>query len=405
MVDGNQEKDIAVIIEAPVQFFSVKSLIDRLIEQGRSVDLIVPYLEDYKVVTRAAKRVLSDLGYEYISTGDIANVKYKVCIAPYAVVNFAKINTKYRIRYDYSILSSKPNPTYKPVQRVWFDAIVCNSPQEAELMKAYTQTYTVSPMKYDGFEKIKRVNTKPMLLYMPTYGDVSSADQAEQIITALKEKFYVVVRMHAHIAHKRTDEEAVRYKTIKRLADEVCDDTTQIVDWLKIADVALSDNSGSIYEAIYSKTPVAVFTDNVKALIYGNILPLHSKLIDQKIIPYSRDISDIVNIVESAMSPAVFSKQMAARKSYFKTTGRGVDEFLEIIERYLRDEINQERWWLHQNYADEYYTMRSTAHGYDSILREKNELEKQLEYFKKAKAHRVVSWLYVPYRKLRGILK
>lgn len=395
------EKEIAVIVEAPVQFFSIKNTIDGLIKQGKSVDIIVPYLEDYKVVTNAASEVLTRDKYTFITTDDLAERQYRVCLAPYPVINFAQINAKYRIRYGYSILTAKPNPTYAPTQKLWFDAIICHGPQETEMMQAYTEAYNISPMKYDGFVKKKHTG-KPVLLYLPTSGDVSSADKTEDIISSLKDDYRIIVRMHAHIAHKQNSEEETRYNTIKNIADEVCDDTTPLTDWLRIADVVLSDNSGSIYEAIYSKTPVVVFAESVKARKYGNILPLHAQLIDEGTIPYSNNITRLNDLVKEGLSSSVKKAQKIAREKYFNTEGDGVNKLSEIIDMYLRDEINQERWWLHQNYADEYYRMRGVVHDYESLLRQKNDIELQLEYYKKAKGHKLISALYVPYRKLRG---
>lgn len=397
----NTEKDVAVIVEAPVQFFSIKNSLDELIRRGNTVDIIVPYLEDYKVVTNAASEVLKDNSYKFITTNDIAERQYKVCLAPYPVINFAQINTKYRIRYGYSILTAKPNPTYNPSQKLWFDAIICHGPQETEMMKAYTETYNISPMKYDGFLK-KAHKGKPILLYLPTSGDVSSADQTEEILTTLRGEFRIIVRMHAHIAHKQNAEEAARYDAIKNLADEICDDTTPLTDWLREADVVLSDNSGSIYEAIYSQTPVAVFAKSVKTRKMGNILPLHATLIEDGVIPYSSEIGELKDLVNEALSETTRKAQEKARKEYFNTEGNGVGKFMEIIDTYLNDNVNQGRWWLHQNYADEYYRMMGTDAGYKTLLQQKIDLENQLEYFKKAKGHRLMSKAYVVYRKMRG---
>lgn len=397
------KKEVAVIVEAPVQFFSIKNTIDRLLRDGKKVDIVVPYLENYKVVSNAAYSVLKKYGYKYIGADDLKNRQYKVCLAPYPVVGFGVIDAKYRIRYGYSILTAKPNPTYNPGHKVWFDAIICHGPQEAEIMKAYADTYNISPMKYDGFAKEKkRSKGKPVLLYLPTSGDVSSADQAEEIVTTLKEDYRVIVRMHAHIAHKQNSEEAARYELIKKIADEVCDDTTPLVDWLRTADVVLSDNSGSIYEALYSQTPVAVFAKNVKARTFGFTVPLHARLIDEGVIPYSNKIKDLKKLLQRAMSPEIRKKQQAARKKYFNTDGNGVGELMKIIDNCLKDNVNQEKWWLHRRLADEFYAFRQAHYEYEGLLHEKNELERQVTYYRNAKGYKLMAKLYGVYHRLRG---
>lgn len=401
----SKQKDIAVIVEAPVQFFSIKNTLDMLIKRGNTVDIIVPYLEEYQVITSAASKILKEYSYKFITTNDIKDRSYKVCLAPYPVVNFAEINAKYRIRYGYSILTAKPDPTYSPSKKVWFDAIICHGSQETEMMEAYTRAYNISPMKYDGFTK-KSHKGKPILLYLPTSGNVSSADQTEDIISALKTDYRIIVRMHAHIAHHQNEEEKARYDSIKRLADEVCDDMTPLTDWLQVADVVLSDNSGSIYEALYSQTPVAVFAQDVKSRKFGNILPLHATLIDEGAIPYSNDIDDLKSLIKKALSASTKEAQQRAREKYFNTEGSGVEKMIEIIDTHLNDNVNQERWWLHRSLADEYYSTRmsarSTNAAYKKTLEQKKRLENQLLYFRQAKGHRLMSKIYSVYRRIRG---
>ena len=402
---GVIEKDIAIIVEAPVQFFSIKNTIDELSKRNRTIDIIVPYLEEYTVVTSAASKILEDNSCNFITTNDIDNRKYKVCLAPYPVASYAEIDAKYRIRYGYSILTAKPDPTYSPSKKVWFDAIICHGPQEAEMMEAYTRTYNISPMKYDGFRK-KAHKGKPILLYLPTSGNVSSASQTKEIITALKDDFRVIVRMHAHIAHGQNEEEKSRNDLIKRLADEVCDDMTPLTDWLQTADVVLSDNSGSIYESIYSQTPVAVFAEDVRSRKFGNILPLHSELIDEGVIPYTNKIDELRNTVKKALSLSVRDAQGRARENYFNIEGNGVNRMMDIIDSHLNDSVNQQRWWLHQKLASEYHTnrnrLRDLNNAYKKSVEKNKNLERQLAYYKQAKGHRFMSSIYKVYRRIRG---
>ena len=86
--------------------------------------------------------------------------------------------------------------------------------------------------------------------------------------------------------------------------------------------------------------------------------------------------------------------------------GNGVGNFLEIINTYLEDNVDQGRWWLHQNYADEYYRMAQGVHdtnvAHRIALQQKEELERQVAYFKQAKGYRLMAKVYSIYYKLRG---
>lgn len=398
------KKDIVVVIESPVQFFAVKSSIDKLIELGVTVDIVVPKLAGYKAITVAARNILDEYSYSYQHTKKL-NTEYKIILSAYPVTGFLSVKVKYRIRYAYSILTAKPNPTLLPEYKLYFDAIIVHSSKELEQMSAYAQTFSVSPMKYDGFVKNKPQRTnnqKPILLYMPTYGDISSADLAGAMIRELKKDFHVICRIHAATAHKIGTEEAKRLAVITEVADEVCDDMTPVMKWMEIADVVLSDNSGSIYEALYTKTPVAVFAKDIMSRKFGIIVPLHVQLIEEGVIPYSRQLRDLRGIVNKAMTSNVQKKQRAARETHLNITGDGVNNFVDIIYTYLHDEVDQERWWLHQNLADEYNKLRIENYdiktAYATITIDNQKITKANSRI----GHRAVAMLYRAYDRLRG---
>lgn len=71
----------------------------------------------------------------------------------------------------------------------------------------------------------------------------------------------------------------------------------------------------------------------------------------------------------------------------------------------MGDSVNQERWWLHQNYADNYYRMAVDVERMESVLQQKNELERQLAYFRGAKGYKLMSKLYAVYHKLKAQIK
>src|SRR5690606_18077129 len=105
----------------------------------------------------------------------------------------------------------------------------------------------------------------------------------ENIIPALRKLkengYHVIVKAHPiTLSDPRTKHGE---DDIKRIADEYFDANTGIQDVLAKADLVISDNSGAIYEALYSNIPVIVYGDRTNVRHLGNIDTAHYRWINQ----------------------------------------------------------------------------------------------------------------------------
>ena len=101
---------------------------------------------------------------------------------------------KYRIKYKYSLLTAKPNLVYKPENNICYDAILCYGMYEANFLKVFSNVELIGNLKYLNLKPLTKPSTnKPILLYLPTYGDVSSirniTSQLEKYTKNTRQKF------------------------------------------------------------------------------------------------------------------------------------------------------------------------------------------------------------------------
>ena len=298
-----------------------------------------------------------------------------------------KFNFKYRIKYKYSLISAKPNLVYKPESNIYYDAILCYGPYEANYLKVYSKTELIGNLKYLNFEKKPNIiNTdKKILLYLPTYGDVSSIDSILESLNKLKEKYYIITKFHHGTSFLKSENE--RIIELKQLVDEYYDHKTELVELLSNVDVVLSDNSGSIFEAIYAKVPVAIYSTDINKNKLKNFDTVQYKLVQEGYIPYSNNAYEIENILDQSLSETCIQKQNELRKSLFYLPEDPLNSFIKVIEKYLNDNINHDYKNLHDILIEDYNTKAITInHTQSALLNYENEtikLKDNIEKYKK----------------------
>ena len=263
-------------------------------------------------------------------------IKYKILLEAYPS-KFFKFDFKYRIKYRYSALSAKPEPVYRPEGNIEYDAILCYGPYEADIFKIYAETYIIGNMKYVDYAK-KEHDGKPNLLYLPTYGDISSIDCILGIMEELKTKYKVIVKMHHGTSFLKDEQE--RVDLLKKVADEWHDVNTPLDELLSIADVVLSDNSGAVFEAIYVNVPVAIYAKEINKKL-GDFDTTQYLMVQEGIIPYTYTASKINEILELAISEEYRKKQRETRAKLFSAKENLTEDFISVIKKYLNDEVNQ----------------------------------------------------------------
>jgi len=352
------KKDIAIVIQNFIQFQSIKSGIDDLIARGKSIDIYVPEIKDKDGYGNMFDDFYENIS-KYYSTSRKSNenIEYKILLEPYITESYFKLKYTYRIKYKYSTISAKPNPVYKPELNLCYDGIICFGEYEANYISAYAKPLVIENIKYKNFVK-KPNNKKPILLYLPTFGEHSYIEEFLSEIDEIKKEYEVVVKLHHGTSFLISEIE--RAKKLKQKSDRYYDQNTALATLLSEANVVLSDNSGSIFEAIYANVPVAIFAKEINDTRLEKFDTTQYVLVKKKIIPYTDNSKKIMKILKQATSSEFVKKQNDWRKYAFSLKNVKENNFAEKIEKYLNDDEEIIRYKnIHDVLKKEYYCYKN----------------------------------------------
>lgn len=357
---------IAVVVDAVTQFNAIKHALDGLSKKALAYDLIIPAHEG------ASKAILDD-AFRFAQEQGFAPVReprgehtYQILLEPYRTDHFFTQNPLtcvYRIRYSYGLVCTKPTPCLHPEYNLKHDALICHSKIQAEYHSAYLKSHLVGFPRYYGFKKQPHQNAKPNLLYLPTFGDVSSVKLIKEALPVLKQQYNVMIKTHHAIEYRQEEQASLRI--IKEGADEFFASTTPVEELLAKADIVLSDNSGAIFDAIYTQTPVAIFSDAAVMQDFGCIEPIQRKLIEQGIIPFTDKADDLLATLNKATE--LLEAQSQLREDFLTedTWENLVGGFVSVIEGYLtKDRPSDYYCQTHDQLRQEFFL------GQAAVLRE-----------------------------------
>lgn len=348
--------DLVIEIGSPPQFFGVQNFVKELIKRSDIKFIcLVPVVEDRhsREMFNQVYKLVESAGFEVTRK---APKSCKVLLAAWPREN---IKYKYVLRYTYSLLTAKPNPVYLPDSQRRYHGILTQNIFEYETLKVYANTYFVPNLKYIGWKKEK--TSGKAVLFLPTWnaaalGEIGNINVGEDIIPALKELkengYHVIVKAHPITL----SDPATRHyeENIKKIADEYFDANTGIQDVLAKADLVISDNSGAIYEALYSHIPVVVYGDRTNVRHLGSIDTAHYRWIKQGVIENPNSPEELLSAIEKGLKKDYLKKQQEIADKTFKRVydNSAVDAWMEVIDKYLRDEVSQDYIELHNYYMD-----------------------------------------------------
>lgn len=370
------EKNIAIVILNYIQFINVKPGIDELIKKGHKLDIYCPISEDtdgFKELFEDNVQTLLNQGYTVYRTIE-NNKKYKILLEPYPCMN---IEAKYKIKYRYGTISAKPNIVYgNPQNFIFYDAILCAGKYDANYLNVFSKTYLTGNMKYINFKKKKKTEKK-VLLYLPTYGECSSIDLIGDYLGKLKKNYHIIAKIHHGTAFLKN--ELYRIEKIKNNVDEFYVLHKDLSELLEIADVVLTDNSGSIFEALYAEVPIAIFSNDINQNKWGQFNTTQYELYKKNIIPYTNNVDNIEEILNKALSPSIKQKQNEWNRKNLYHPSNQIKDFVNIIEMYLNDQIDKRYFDFHSEFKNNYFKLYNYKNIAQEELKQKNILINNLK--------------------------
>jgi uncharacterized small protein (DUF1192 family) len=353
-----------------VSYESQRNILFALLNEGIDFDILVPssddisanlmFVETYNTIKKEFPQVMQVDG--------IINKRYRIAFYPMMPFFFMPASD-FVVRYQYGI--GKPSYNFD----VWsfnFDYILCQSSYDYNALSQYTQVELVGNSKFLESKGSPSLSQRPILLYMPTYGESSSIDQWYSFISSLSSKYEVYIKLHHMTSYFETD----RLKKISQLfdSDHILTHADLLADVFKNVDIVITDGSGSIFDALQYHIPVILIDSDFENNEDPNAFSLEQKLIQQKRIALlcEPDISHIDQFVSQYDVWYKSTVELCYEIFPIDTGSKAIQLNLDFIHKLLNNEVDATTLQVNRN--KQRYLYELTA-----LLQSKNSTLKQIE--------------------------
>lgn len=349
--------EILIVIQNIIQYYSLRPLLKHIKKEGLWKFEIVLFdsvknSTGFREIAEEAGRKMNEDGFEWKSKDIVNGKKCKICLAPYQ--DMVDVKYDYLIEYYYGSASSKPNPTFLPEYKMTFDAVLLHSVYDAEILSVYSKTYIVPNLRLRKVRRKLSFNSdKKTLLYLPTYGDINSINDVSQALKNIKKDYYIITKGHHGTEYLLA--EGKNKDLVMNISDEYYGPSKDINELFERVDLVLSDNSGAIFDSMYTGIPVCIMAKDINKKL-GDMNTLQYRMVQDGIIPYSpkSDYQILSKLLFKTLKPNVIKRQKEVAKNLFPNKTGGVKAWVKVLEKYMKDEINTDYIKLHR-----YYTVRN----------------------------------------------
>lgn len=343
-------RNIAIVVQNIIQWYSVRALVALLKEKGIHFEILIYEPKGDKTgyldIANSAMDAIKKDGFE--ASFKPKEESYCVCLEPYSNM-FDELKCQYRLGYCYGAITTKPAVTFLPAVKKRMCGFFAHDTHYEELYSAYARTYIVPDLYLPLPIKHRKTNKKTVVLYLPTYHEESVPEVAEAL-KSLKDKYYIITKGHHGIDFLR--EEAGKKDVLEDIADEHYGSDQYVVPLFERADVVLSDNSGSIFDALYAKIPVAIATKKFCEPL-ASINPPQKTYAENGAIPFTHILNkkSIEAVLEEALSEKQRRIQSNVSDVLFPNKQGGAEAWWKILKNYLNDQVDQNYCKMH-NYLE-----------------------------------------------------
>ena len=417
-------KKIAIIIQNYVQFYSIKPFID--LSDIYAIDLFVPIAFDDSGFTEMFNDIYNFLvqkGYKVYREVD-TTIKYKILLEPYPMDIFFKFNYEYRIKYKYASVSAKPKITYNIPESIVYDAILCHSTYEQEILNNFTKTFLVGRLCFKDFRKKHSNKKRKTILYLPTYGVFNCIDETIGELKKISDKYDIITKEHHGTNYLYSESD--RSEKLKGVINKFYDSSYPLSKLLEISDVILTDNSGSIFESLYTNVPVCIFSKNIKDCNFNTLESLQYQLVKDGVIPFTDNPKKIKEIIDKSLTMELIEKQKNASMNLFPIDNNNImKSFTDVIDSFLNedDKVLNNRIILHREVQKYFNSIinennnlvnknsdllndnRELSESLANIQIENQILNNRIEEYEKGKLYRISTKIYSFKTKIRRKIK
>lgn len=344
---------IAVVVLNLIQYESILPGLEILKKNNIYYDIFVPKLSNdergFREMFDETFKTLKRKNVNPIRISSPKN-KYKILFTPYNLNGLISVQADYNVRYQYGF-ATKPEWGLSYKTNTPYDYILCYSGYDQSFYRAYAETEIVGFLRYANHKISNIVNEekKKKILYLPTYGELSSIDEIVPILKSLKDKYQINIKLHHGTSFLKNENK--RVEVINNTFDNVYTSNDSLEKLIDETDLVLSDRSGAIFDTLYLEKPVVAFS-NIKNYFYGNESLLDSLIDEHKIISTSKT-NEIEKIIEIGLTDEYRKKQKLLKENLFPVTGdKPLKIFLNFVKNLLSDNVDKKYKLTHHDLFD-----------------------------------------------------
>lgn len=375
-----QYKQVAFIVLNIIQFECILPIIRELKKNKISYDIIIPDYKTSKNPNPDITKLFNDTykallkKYHPIRTTN-ENKNYKILLSPYPTEWAIKVNSEYKVRYQYGFVSN-PDVAFAINTNLYYDVILATNKYDQSNLSAFSQSYIVGPLKYtDYIKKTKKTNKKKTILYLPTHGEDSSISLIYKKLIKLKPKYNIICKAHHLTSFLK--EEKKNYLKLKKIG-VTFDHKESIIKLFKKSDLVISDNSGAIWDAIIADIPTVVI--NTHKNDKSGVKPPHQILLEKKKILGVNNPKYLEETIITALKPEYIKYQIELKKKLFPITGKNtIIATMNIINKILSNKINKNYKLNHDKIYNSY---KELTEKLNTIDKEMNKIKIENENLK-----------------------
>jgi hypothetical protein len=247
------------------------------------------------------------------------------------------------------------------------DLCLCYGPYAQQRMAYFCPALAVGNPRFDKWDDpsfVERARNRytgldpkrKTVLYLPTWGDLSTQEQFFDAVTELGLEHNVLIKLHHNtdlLEPHRTGALATRRVHHFGANDDV-------LELLALSDIVLSDYSGAIFDALYCKKPVVLLQQHSSER-FGKKLDAHSLEYAQqdRIGPVCTSPSQLAERVRQVLAGTISyddANEALVQELYLKSPGavarsvealsalaRGTIPQLTQLQSYVREEVRSAR--------------------------------------------------------------
>ncbi|HDS9360347.1 TPA: CDP-glycerol glycerophosphotransferase family protein [Enterobacter chengduensis] len=296
---------IGFFMETSFHFEVYRSIIFALLEENRPCELLINDLIEEAFVndmtSYLATLSVPGLGCRLLSGALNTGRRYGCLVSPYYVPGLDALSDN-AVRTVYGLAKNDWN------HAAWnarYRHILCYSRYTQRALALGEKAKVVGNPRFDDWHNrrypaelpahLDGAGGKPVLLYAPTYGELSSLPHWAEKLSRLGSEYHIITKLH-HGTLYRPGERA-SLKLARRFLKRSVQPGDSVFTLLAHADYVISDNSGFIFDAINADKKVILLEwDGMETLLSGNRSFSNPDSPEQQVrqfLPVARDMADL----------------------------------------------------------------------------------------------------------------